>query len=226
MIAATDTHADSTDPLGQLEARAALYRFLSTAYRTAPTETDVAALKTEWMRLAVGWLTPTVELPADRDAADTLETIRRDHMELFRVPLARYLPPFEAVHRDERVVEGEKVGGMLMGPSTVAVKQLYAAAGADLDGAVEELPDHIGLELAFMAHLCDQERAAHEADDTEGAKLARAYQTVFVTDHLIPWVPTYCEAVDRRAESDWYRAVARVTAGLCRADQRRLGEPA
>jgi TorA maturation chaperone TorD len=57
----------------------------------------------------------------------------------------------EAVYRDERELDGTRVRGQLLGPSALAVKELYREAGLQLSGDSKDLPDHVGLELACMA---------------------------------------------------------------------------
>jgi TorA maturation chaperone TorD len=143
------------------------------------------------------------------DAPNEAEAVRQEFMDLFKVPLGRYVPPYEAVHRDSRLVDGVPTRGLLMGPSSVDVRRLYQAAGADL--RLPELPDHIGVELAFLAFLCEEEEAARSAGDDAAADNYRAYQRGFLTEHVLEWVPSYCEIVHQHATTSYFRALTKIT---------------
>ena len=161
-----------SERIENMRSRAQQYRFLASVYLAPPTDQLLVELK----RLG---------LAAEEDP----EAIRREYDNLFVVPLGQYTTPYEAVYRDEREVAGEKVRGLLMGPSTVDAIQRYREAGAELDKTIKELPDHIGVELAFMQFLCEREAEAIEAGDTPLADSYRDRRAVFLRDHLAPWVP-------------------------------------
>jgi NAD-dependent dihydropyrimidine dehydrogenase PreA subunit len=65
--------------------------------------------------------------------------------------------------------------GRLLGPETLAVERLYRAAGLEVAGA--ELPDHVSLELAFLAYLVEQEAPS--------GRLERS----FIRRHAGRWMP-------------------------------------
>jgi len=72
---------------------------------------------------------------------------------------------------------------LLMGRSTVAVRQMMAEHGIRADGGL--LPDHIVCELEFMAWLAHRE--AEEA--------TRGTQRRFLTEHLSRWTPHFTAAL-------------------------------
>ena len=189
-----------------------MYRFLSAAFLEPPSKTLIGTLSGEGF----------IERLEQVFGAKALEELRRfieefdgDHEslaqefhDLFTVPLGRYVTPYEAVYRDQRVVGDKLVQGLLMGPSTLAVKQLYQDAGAEVSEECKELPDHVGLELACMEYLCREEARALQQDGADCAQRARGLQKTLLREHLLEWVPALCSRVRENANSRFYRGIA------------------
>jgi ferredoxin len=96
-----------------------------------------------------------------------------------RRPLALY----ESLHRH----------GRLAGELTAEVATCYAALG--LAPAGGELPDHAGVELAFMGELATVEATALTEGDWELAALTRAAHRTFLRSHAAAWLPAVGEAL-------------------------------
>ncbi len=204
-----------TDRVRWAEARGNMYRFLSAAFLEPPSEALIAPL------LANGFVEGLKDVFGTA-AVDELRQFargfQRDHasldqefQDLFMVPLGRYVTPYEAVYRDEREIGDTRVQGLLMGPSTLAVKQLYREAGVAISEDFKDLPDHVGLELACMEFLCEAEARAWDQEDLGEACRVRDLQRRLVHDHLIQWVPALCERIHERAAGPFYRGIARLT---------------
>jgi TorA maturation chaperone TorD len=191
-------------------ARAALYGFLAARFLGAPDAGTLARLVSLPLAETLPRISGSVAAELARPTASP-SALRQDYDDLFAVPLGRYLAPYEAVYLDERLVGEECVRGLLMGPSTLAVRECYRAAGAELDRSCPELPDHVGVELAFLQFLCGQERDAWERDDRRAAAEWRARERHFVERHLLRWVPELCRRMAERAATGFYRAVALAT---------------
>lgn len=104
------------------------------------------------------------------------------------------------------------------------VLKLYREEGLDRAEEFNEPEDHIALELEFMAHLCQKTTEALK-DGNKG--LAPGYmkkQQDFLEKHLIPWVPTFCNDIQRLAREDFYKAVARITVGYLSMEKDLIGE--
>jgi TorA maturation chaperone TorD/Pyruvate/2-oxoacid:ferredoxin oxidoreductase delta subunit len=91
--------------------------------------------------------------------------------------------PYESVYRE----------GRTLGDTTLDVRRLLAEEGLAPDGRT--LPDHVGIELAFMAHLATREALAWEAGDAEGARDYVERQDAFLRDHLLAWLAQFCRRV-------------------------------
>lgn len=118
--------------------------------------------------------------------------------------------PHESFYADKN----RRIGGHV----TVAVRQFYESAGAELTGACLELPDHIGVELEFMKFLCDIEAQLWLAPDHEGLRQCLEFQCDFLADHLLQWQRALCDRIVNESTMDLYRALARLTADFLEAE--------
>ncbi len=181
----------------------------STQIATALTSSDmVEALRALGLSAAADRLATC----ASRDPAVAAQTDRQEYFALLAVPTGRYLAPFEAVFCDERLVEGQVVRGLLMGPSTRAVETTYERAGFQL--AVPELPDHVACEVGFVAELWRREVAAAESGDQQAARAWRDFRGCFVRNHPGRWIPALCERLEHDTSSALYAGVAVLLRGL------------
>ncbi|MBI2114769.1 MAG: molecular chaperone TorD family protein [candidate division NC10 bacterium] len=201
-----------TDRVSWATARANMYRFLSAAFLEVPSAAMVAPL------LADGFVDGLEEMFGAGVADDLRQFVRgfqgdyaaldQEFQDLFMVPLGRYVTPYEAVYRDEREIGETRVQGLLMGASTLAVKQLYREAGAAVSEDFKDLPDHVGLELACMEFLCGAEARAWDREEIGEIHRVCGFQKRLLQEHLIQWVPALCERVRERAAGPFYRGIA------------------
>lgn len=80
-----------------------------------------------------------------------------------------------------------------MGEATVDVRHRLVAEG--LAPSDQTLPDHIGIELAFMAHLAEREALYWADGDKDSAEDYLAQEESFLRDHLTAWLPQFCSRV-------------------------------
>lgn len=105
-------------------------------------------------------------------AAESLAARQTRYEALFAGPGPPRFSLYESLHRD----------GHLLGPTTLALEQLYAAAGLQI--ADHELPDHASLELAFLAHVSWQ-----AASDAGCRQQWRRVERRFAHKHAGRWLP-------------------------------------
>ena len=207
-------------------ARAQLYRFLAVAFLRPPTAELMAPLRDGDVLEQLGERfggDAVAELGVFRRTfRGDWEGLDREYQELFAVPLGRYVTPYEAVYRDERVIDDQVVCGLLMGPSTLAVKALYREAGLDIAKDVLELPDHVGLELACMEALCGAEAREEKRGDPEAVRWARDLERRLVEDHLLRWVPALATRIRENARGPFYRGIATLTEEFLRQEGEEL----
>jgi len=100
--------------------------------------------------------------------------------------------PYESVYTDKSRQPG--------GVADSALAALYAKKGLKPSESAFKVPnDHIGLELAFMALLC------------RGSK---SEQREFFDAHLLNWCAGFCRDAEKHANTTFYKAVAKITAGF------------
>ena len=85
------------------------------------------------------------------------------------------------------------------GKVTIAVERFYGGAGLSLLDHCIEMPDHLGLELEFMAALCRLEGELEETRDAAALPRCVEFQRTFLEEHLSRWAPECCENVIRHA---------------------------
>ncbi len=97
------------------------------------------------------------------------------------------------------------------GESTVEVNKFIESAGLDYTSEYKGLPDHISVELEFMQQVTRREEQAWGEEDEEGAVYCLKIQKKFIEEHLVRWIPRFCEKIIRVAESPFYREMATLT---------------
>jgi TorA maturation chaperone TorD len=78
-----------------------------------------------------------------------------------------------------------------------AVLEYYARAGLTLAEELQLPPDHLSLELLFVSYLIDSDKPD---------LLER-----FLEEHIMNWVPYYCDELAKQASTVFYRGVAKIT---------------
>lgn len=115
--------------------------------------------------------------------------------------------PYESVYVSKTRMVGQE--------PRVRVAALYASRGFTLACDLPKTPeDHVAPELEYMACLCRE--LAEAAGNTE-ALLAE--QKEFLQKHLLNWVPLFCKDVVKYAQTDFYRALGKITAGFLQLEQ-------
>ncbi len=139
-----------------------------------------------------------------------------EHARLFAGLGASYgaIPPYESLHagnepREDRVVN---------------VTDAYRDAGLERIGVPAVPQDHLGVELRFMALLCAKESEAWNHGDAEGAPSLLTRERTFLDDHLLRWVPAYCDYIVAEAREPYFAAVARMTADALALDRQNVDD--
>jgi anaerobic sulfite reductase subunit A len=135
-------------------------------------------------------------------AVDELqEDMRDEYTRLFILPHGHSVQPYESWWRD----------GKLMGSSLLKAKQAYRKAGIVKSPEYPELDDHIAFELKFMHYLCEEELSA---ESRERLKECLNLQKAFLDDHILRWVPAFCDGLYDWDVSDFFKGIAKITKGF------------
>ncbi len=204
-------------------ARRDLYRFLSAAFLAAPAPEFLAkARDDEFLAALAEWFSAGV-VENFRQAGRTMESeefsrsAHREFTQLFLAPGRQYLAPYESVFRDRREIDGREIAGMLLGASAVAVQQWYRLAALEMSEDFKELPDHIGLELHYLAYLCAKEREFADSGEAGKQTRAREMQRDFLKAHVLAWLPDLAQKVQANASMALYPAIAGLAVEFCRS---------
>ena len=133
------------------------------------------------------------------------DDLRGDFTRLFVGPGKVLAVPWESaqLHLERPIFQEE----------TLQVRNWYRRFGLEAAKLYNEPDDHIGLELAFLAHLAQRGLAAlAEGDQARLAAVLEA-QRQFLAAHPLRWIPAWCDQVEAHARTDFYRGVALVTRG-------------
>ena len=131
------------------------------------------------------------------DQGDILPKMREEYQRLFQNPQSDDLWWVESVHKawtsdpDCRLSMAREKG-YVMGDSALHMLELYRSFEIEMQESFSGLPDHIVLELEFLAFLIEQ-------DSDESVK-------VFVRDHL-DWASEMVRRGKEYQPSHFYRAV-------------------
>jgi putative dimethyl sulfoxide reductase chaperone len=170
------------------QARSRIYTLCSRLFLHGPTpalEQAVMAVP----ELAAAY-TPTVD--PDQAAAG--------HQALFGFEIF----PYQSIFLDP--------SGLLGGDESVRVQRSYTQCGF-APATSAESPDHIGHELACMAHLCTAESEALADERAAVVQQVRQLQLDLLQNHLLQWLPPLVLAIQRQ-QQPFYRALADLTLAL------------
>jgi TorA maturation chaperone TorD len=98
----------------------------------------------------------------------------------------------------------------------------YQAFGLAVSQEHRERPDHVVLELEFMAALSGLERRAGEMGGTAGSErreVCRAAQVRFFREHLAWWLPAFAMLLGREDVEGFYGAVGDFLAAFVPAER-------
>ena len=160
-------------------------------------------------RAGIALLADWSAIHAGGTADDVVSTLRNDYNRLFVGPAKLLAAPWESVYMDRERV--------LFQPVTLAVRNSYERFGVARAGEFNEPEDHVGLELSFIAHLASLALAAHRRGDAETFETLVKARDEFVHNHPRRWVPNWQRDVEKHADTDFYRGVARLARGVVKA---------
>ena len=117
------------------------------------------------------------------DFQESADEITEEFNELFFYPHGRLIP------LESLFTPSDSIG-------RTDVESIYAGANLAIDDAYGVAPDHLTIEFLFMSYLI-------EKGNTEMEKK-------FIEQHLMNWVPYYCEEVTKQAKTLFYREIANI----------------
>jgi TorA maturation chaperone TorD len=159
---------------------------------------------------------------ADLDPRRVIEQLPRSRRELnaqyettFGLLVSSACPPYETEYINSKFA-------FQRSNSLADISGYYHAFGLEIADAHPERPDHIVLELEFMASLLELERRAADGDSKlleERMQTCREAQARFVNDHLAWWAPAFAKLLVQQNRGGFYEAVGVFLAALIPAER-------
>ncbi|BAK45718.1 molecular chaperone [Eggerthella sp. YY7918] len=124
--------------------------------------------------------------------------------------------PYESVYTSSK--------GLMMQDAYVSVVHLYREAQFAKNPDFKEPEDHLAVELAFMARLCERTVEALRAGEAENAEAVLRDQRTFLQNHLLNWIERFSADLKAAAEEGFYVDMATFTEAYLKADEEALAE--
>ena len=190
--------------LNQVLLRQALYRFLGSLFLYPDVELLVN------LQESAGELLASEDLWKDQVFAEKLhalianliafdldnrKTIVDEYNRLFLVKPK--VPPYETSYI--------YILGQSEGTIAANISGIYSMAGLTVSPKLNELPDHIAIELEFMSFLCEKELLALKDRNEEIAVVAQKEQKNFMGEHLARWYPNFAMKALSETGEDLYK---------------------
>jgi len=140
------------------------------------------------------------------------EKLVDEYTHLFIGPYKLPVQPYESMW----------IANMMGGEPLLNVKEVYRKAGISKSKNYPEPEDHIAFELRFMHHLCEE--VSSESKDVEQILDSIGFQKTFLNDHLLKWIPNFCDALYNYEKSDFYKGIAKITKGFISMDLKMVEE--
>ncbi len=114
--------------------------------------------------------------------------MNQEYTRLFRFGKEVPCPPYESVYRME--------DRTLMSHYAIDVENRMRSFGVEVSKNFKEPPEHISVELEFLKYLylIGEGEALEEAES-------------FLEDHLIQWVPQFCNCIIKNSKISFYKEV-------------------
>ncbi len=194
-----------------LETRLILYRLLAALYRYPLQKEMLEALcSLSWEQDdAVAEALRQVQSALDMSLSEaTLERLNVEMTRLMEGPGLTPAVPYASYYLNRQ---------QLMGPAAQATRRFYLSWGVVPEqGTIP--PDHIALQLGFLSFLAEQTLKEEKREDALRASF------IFLRDHLLPWLPQFCAALESNAREPFFGALSRFTRQVVMIDEEWLRE--
>ena len=186
--------------------RSNIYGFLASMFREEINAERLRQIKGPVIQEVLSEMGVQYEIFFQDNQDQLLEDLAVEYTRLFLGP-DKHISPHEAVHHQRD--DGD--WGTHWGGSTVDVKKFIETTGLEYKQEYTGMPDHISVELEFMKEAAGREAQAIEEKDWEGALYCQKMEKKFICDHLIKWIPSFCDKIISQAEISFYGDLADVT---------------
>lgn len=146
-----------------------------------------------------------VRIAATDNRAELIESLNVEATRLFEGPGQPAAPAYASFYLNE---------GHLMGEAALAARRAYVTANALPRDNGRIPPDHLALELGFMAFLA---RAATASDERDAAS-ALINSVAFLREHLLSWTQRFSAAVVGATAHPFFIGLVNLTNAFLESD--------
>jgi len=143
----------------------------------------------------------------DQNKKELLLDLEKDYTWMCFASKPRQVYLFESVYRE----------GKLIQESTFQIARLYHEAGLKLSEDFKLPPDHVAVELEFMAYLCFNEINGIKNNDQKIESYARDLQKKVLEEHLRKFGLFLAERLEQHAKTTFYKTTARAMKSILSA---------
>jgi len=183
--------------------RSQIYSLLATAL-AYPTDTGIDGIAAAVAGGASGYPSALRPLLEELAAAipDDVAPLGRSHQRLFPQVESRETPGYETAYRGSEIFNQAAIMADIAG--------FYRAFGLEVGGSTRERPDHVTVELEYLAFLGFKEALSAESGEIGQADVCADAERTFLADHLGDWGPELGRRLESHSDHKFFDVVGKL----------------
>lgn len=199
------TEDKKTPLIRKTRERSHIYSLLSQLYREEPDLELLKKLKDPALLSVLAGLGLKIGAYLDSKPLKKLvEELAVEYTYLFLGP-GKHVYPYESAYTPG--------GGQHSLKASAEIKRIIQSTGLDYHPDFTSQPDHISVELEFMARLTQGEAEAREKGLSKKTKEFLQFEGKFLKEHLSSWTEEFLDQITKTARLLFYPEVAKLTSG-------------